>query len=214
MRKPFSIVSEVSTLVKEAGIKKSTWETFEKTLNNIKKHHRSTYFHCLRVGYYSYGIAKKEKWKDAKFPLFGGCGHDYGKCAVSTLLLDSKGLTKKEFEKIKKHTTVGFARLKGTFLFTSFIAVLHHKYKEKGYGIDLEESAPKFLKAAHKEKIKDTAELVMIADFFDALTTRNNDKGLIKNTLDTKEIRKVMKQFFPKSIARINWLIKHKISVA
>src|SRR3989344_304346 len=125
----------VNGLAQEAGIKKSTWEKFKKILSEVRMHHRGTYYHCLRVGYYSYGLAKKEKWRDTKLPLFGGCGHDYGKFSVSSHLLSNKRITEKEFEKIKKHTTQGFDKLKDTFLFTSFIAGLHHKYKDGGYGI-------------------------------------------------------------------------------
>jgi response regulator RpfG family c-di-GMP phosphodiesterase len=140
-----------------------------------------------------------------------GCGHDIGKCEVANLLLDSKDLQPAEFEEIKQHAVQGYARLKDDFLFTSLVAGLHHKYRADGYGIDLEEAAPTALSVATKASIAAMAQLVMMADFFDALTTRENNKGLIQDPHDPVQQLAVMSQHFPRNPGRVDWLIENSL---
>ncbi|MBI2633533.1 MAG: HD domain-containing protein [Parcubacteria group bacterium] len=201
----------VQRVAKQTRIKPKAWNEFETYLADLKKHNARMYLHCLRVGIYAHGLAKYEKTLDVKFPFFGGCGHDYGKCDISNILLDSKHLTKQGYTEIRAHSVIGFRKLKKHFLFTAFIAGLHHKYQQHGYGIDIKKSSPFHLRKKSIQKIEKTARLVMICDFFDALTTRKNNKGFIKNTDDKKEQRAVMQKYFPDSALRINWLIKQRI---
>jgi HD-GYP domain-containing protein (c-di-GMP phosphodiesterase class II) len=195
----------------EVGIKPEIWALFREVLDGLKDHNEFMYTHSLRVGIYASGIAEFEGQTNLKFPLFAGCGHDIGKCEVENAFLDSKNLQPHEFEQIKKHSIEGFEKLKDSFLFTGLIAGLHHKYKDGGYGIDLDVDPPYKLDEEAKATVKAMAQLVMIADFFDALTTRNNDKGFIKDPNDKTEQRTVMLKYFPESERRISWLIEHRI---
>lgn len=203
--------SEVRQRAEAQAIKPQIWAQFMIELATLKDHNDFMYTHSLRVGIYAYGIAVQEGSTNQKLALFGGCGHDIGKCEVSNLLLDSKNLTAVEFELIKKHSSEGYERFKDSFLFTGYIAGLHHKYKVGGYGIDLDTEPPYPLSDESKAAIKATAQLVMICDFFDALTTRDNDKGFITNPDDPTEQTEVMTKHFPHESARIAWLVEHRI---
>ncbi len=194
-----------------AGIDRAVWAKFRATIAELKSHNEFMYAHSLRVGLYCSGLAAFEDQLDLRFPLFAGCGHDVGKCEVPNLLLDSQNLQPAEFEIIKHHAQDGFNRLKDEFLFTAFIAGLHHKYRLGGYGIELDDIASPQLNEVSKQLVIAMAKLVMIADFFDALTTRNNNKGLISNPEDPKEQFKVMTEHFPNSPERIRWLIANRI---
>ncbi len=204
--------SGVNQLAEAAKIDPEAWKKFMAHMAGLKEHHLETYLHCLRVGAYSFGLAEMEKWQDLKYPLFGGCGHDDGKCEVEQVLLGATGrLTEEEFNRIKKHTREGFNRLKESFLFTAFIAGMHHKFQDKGYGIDLDRDSPVPLSDESKEMVRKTAVLVMTADFFDALTTRSNNKGLIDDPSDPAKQAEVMTQFFPETPARVAWLVENRI---
>lgn len=203
--------TKVNRLAEQSGIHPHAWQRFLHELTILKQHNQSMYAHSLRVGLYTYGLAKVEGMSDLKFPLFAGCGHDIGKCEVDNSLLNSKHLQSDEFEQIKEHTTAGYNRLKDHFLFTAFVAGLHHKYQVSGYGIDPETDLPAHLSDESKETIKTMARLVMIADFFDALTTRDNNKGLINDPSDPTLQAEVMARFFPDQPQRVAWLIANKI---
>jgi len=196
---------------KSADVKPEIWAKFMRELASLKDHNDFMYTHSLRVGLYAYGIAVAEGNNDQKFALFAGCGHDIGKCEVSNVLLDSKNLQPHEFEEIKRHSHEGYERFKDSFLFTGYVAGLHHKYKENGYGIDLDVDPPYKLSEASKAAVRAISELVMICDFFDALTTRDNNKGFIDNPHDPVQQLEVMTNHFPDNDSRIAWLIENRI---
>ncbi len=201
----------VSSLARTEKIRPVVWHIFMELLAELKDHNPEMYAHSLRVGIYAHGLAANEGENDLKFPLYAGCGHDIGKCEVQNAYLDSKNMTPAEFEHIKEHATRGYERLKDKFLYTSFVAGLHHSFQDHGYGIDLKEVAPKSMPADQIKRIEAMARLVAIADFFDALTTRNNNKGYIDDPSDPDQQRTVMTAHFPDQETRISWLILHRI---
>lgn len=205
----------VNELARELKINSRAWRRFMKYLEALKFHNARMYAHSLRVGIYAQGMADYEGWKDSKFPFFGGCGHDYGKCLISNRILNSKHFTPDKYEKVKQHAYIGFEGLKDKFLFTAFIAGLHHRYQlggESNYGIDLKKDSPIPLSEETVSSIHQTAELVALADFFDALTTRKNDKGLIAHPDDIGEARAVMLKYFEPWSSRVEWLFEHRLN--
>lgn len=197
----------VDNLATEVGIAPERWQQFRVHLTELKQHNAFMYDHSLRVGIYALGLARMEGQTDLRFPLFAGCGHDIGKCEIDNGLLDSKNLTPEQFEHIKAHSMEGYVKFKDSFLFTGLVAGLHHKFKPGGYGIDLETDVTTTLAPETKQKVEAMAKLVMIADFFDALTTRNNNKGLIDDPSDPEQQLAVMTEFFPDQPERVKWLI-------
>jgi HD-GYP domain-containing protein (c-di-GMP phosphodiesterase class II) len=209
---PAYLEAQIDICAREVRVKAEIWSRFMAELGELKAHNEFMYTHSLRVGLYAYGLAKSEGQDNLKFPLFAGCGHDIGKCEIANSLLDSKNLQPEEFEVIKEHATRGYEKLKDTFLYTGLIAGLHHKYKDQGgYGIDLELDAPFELSEASRDGIKAMAQLVMLADFFDALTTRDNNKGFIEDPNDPIQKREVMLRFFPDATSRVDWLIANRV---
>lgn len=196
----------------EAGINPQVWDKFMSRLAPLRRHNERMYQHSLRVGLYAHGLARMEGLRDVKLPLFGGCGHDMGKCSVPNSILDAKSLPEDspEFTVIRTHTYRGFELLKDEFPFTAIIAGLHHSYQEHAYGIDIDLS-PIPLSKASKGTLEQAARLVAIGDFYDAITTRKNDKGLISDASDSTELAKVLAKFFPTSSMRIDWLLANTI---
>jgi response regulator RpfG family c-di-GMP phosphodiesterase len=204
----------VDRLADQTGISHSVWQKFRGYLAELKHHNHAMYAHSLRVGIYAYGLAAAEHQTDLKLPLYGGCGHDLGKCRVSNLLLNAKDLSPRGFERVKPHARLGFEKLKTDFLFTAFIAGLHHKTQHGGYGIDLETDSPLQLTDQQKFKIYQTAGLVTIADFFDALTTRADNKGLLTDPGDPDQVRQVLARTFPDQRNRVDWLLANSLAVS
>ena len=207
---PQELEAVTSNHALELGISPPAWARFLAELEPLKRHNESMYMHSLRVGLYAANLARREGVVDLKYALFAGCGHDVGKCEVTNDLLNSKNLQPDEFEQIKQHAAIGYLRLRDKFLLTSMVAGLHHKFQPSGYGIDLDVEAPPWMTPGLKKLIVETAHLVMICDFFDALTTRSNNKGLIKNPADPVEQTEVMMRFFPQERARVEALVRGK----
>lgn len=158
-----------------AGINPDKWSEFGVELAHLEDHNEKHHLHSLRVGMYAHDVAKHLEWPDLKFPLFGGCGHDIGKCAISNDVLDADPFGPEEREAMKAHPQAGYEHLVEHFPYTALIAGLHHTFQDGGYGLEIEAEAllPWDLDARAKINIVSTARLVAICDFFDAVTTRN-----------------------------------------
>ena len=202
----------VDALAEESGIKPATWAQYKETIRPLAEHSPMMYAHSLRVGIYSYGIARSEGWKDLHFPLFAGCGPDVGPIGIDLDTLESTAkFTDEQYEDMKRHPEIGYHILKHTHLYSALIAGLHHAYRSDGYGLDLSALESPALSAQSKEKIESVAKLIMLVDFFDSLTTRKNDKGLA--TFDDREAqRAVLQEHFPDSPSRVDWLFDHMIA--
>lgn len=206
--------SKAAWIAIELGIPPQTWNKFINKLHVLQVHSFDSYKHCLRVGIYSHGLASLEGSPIPKLAFFGGCGHDLGKCEIATDVLNSRVWTPECQKAIEAHVTEGFEHWKGEFLFTGFIAGLHHRFQPHGYGIDVRACSPIPLTDEQIETLHETARLVMVADFFDAITTRHNDRGLVDDPSDMTEVSNTMKNFFPQYEERIDWLVSHPLQRA
>ncbi len=152
-------------------------------INNYKKtlyalidiiERRDTYTggHSQRVAKYSkmiagyLGFSKKE----CKEIYQAGILHDIGKVAIpDSVLLKPNRLTSIEYSLIQKHVSIGYEMLKNIPMFASLADIIyshHEKYDGSGY--------PNGLK---KEEIPQAAQIMAIADAFDAMTTSRIYKG-------------------------------------
>lgn len=187
-----------------AGIRPDQWVRFTRTLWALHEHNAVHYYHSLRVGLYAYKIAAIEGQRDLKYPLFAGFGHDIGKCGILNEVLNNPDFGPEDYEVIKAHPRLGFEQLKDSFLFTSFIAGLHHKFQPEGYGIELERDAPFKLSERATETVLKMTHLVMICDFFDALTTRADKFG-------GREVSEIMYERFPDQKERVDKLFEIRL---
>lgn len=126
---------------------------------------QTTYGHIRRVKAYAIGLAKlcgiKEK-NEIKAIETGSLLHDIGKIAIDDYILNKPGrLSKKEFEKVKMHTTAGDEILQQVcfpFPVAKYVRYHHERWDGLGY--------PDGLKG---EQIPLGARILAIADAFDAI---------------------------------------------
>ncbi len=107
----------------------------------IETRSRETGNHVKRVAEYAYLLALKAGIgeKDAEILKYAAPMHDVGKIGIPDAILNKPGkLTKEEFEKIKKHTSIGYQILKNSnrriIKAAAIVANQHHeRWDGKGY---------------------------------------------------------------------------------
>ena len=145
-----------------------------------------TYTHSVNVSTYSMGLGKalKLNMKDMKYLGQGSILHDIGKSKIDRSIINKPGrLTNDEFETIKGHTTLGYDLMKYHHNETNeavLSCIRSHQEKHDGTGY------PDGLLA---KDITLEAQIVSIADIFDALTTKRS----YKDAFSTFKALKIMK---------------------
>jgi len=144
-----------------------------------------TYTHCVNVSIYALGFGSYLKLDQEKLNILGRAGilHDLGKKRIPNDIVNKNGkLTDEEFATMKNHPTYAVEILKelgeSNQLILDVIEQHHEKLNGTGY--------PKGLK---KDKINTLAQIITIADIFDALTTKRSYKDAL-NTFDALMIMK------------------------
>ena len=115
---------------------------------------------------------------------------------------DQESLTDEEYETVKLHAAAGYKRLRATDTEAAFVAGLHHKFRDEGYGIDLIEAAHAHrIDALSLAKIATASRVVMAADCFDSCLTRSN------NTSE-EQYKRLVNHLPPSSRPHIDWLFE------
>lgn len=145
-------------------------------LTEIKNRHPHTAYHCVKVGVLSGIIGAKIGLRDESLIelIKAGMLHDYGKLFTQLSILNKPArLTPEEFAIIKRHPYIGYMKLKEKNCFSENIlmAVLQHHEKLDGTGYPL----------GLKKSISLYAQIVSVADIFDALTSDRPYR--LKNTM-------------------------------
>ena len=178
-------------------------------LDIIKRRDPATYFHSLRVGILGSSMANHLSLNPK--PLFyAGLLHDIGKALIDPhILRKTKGFNKKDFEEIKPHPLYGYFMLRDIHDFSAEILLRHHRFGHHPYPKKLPKSSAPYGKKT-KKLIEKYARLLALADFYDALTTRKNDKfgkqhirpGEIKNILIfyNRDVQGIIEELFRKGI--------------
>jgi hypothetical protein len=188
----------------EAGAKEEVWHRFMRSLRNLHEHNVAHYLHSLRVGDYAYKLSRHEgsMMSHRRFSLFAGCGHDVGKCDIGNEVLDAKDFGPAEREAVKAHPRAGYERwAKDGFLFTAYVAGIHHRFQADPYGIVLGEEIEansSWLSTAGRGVIESMGERIAFVDFFDAITTRPGPNA--------ERAREVMFERFPGKVEEIEFL--------
>lgn len=138
----------------------------------LKEYDEYTYTHSVNVSLISIMFANFLKWDDKKIKDLGvgAILHDMGKILIPKEIINKNGkLTNEEFELVKKHTIYGYEIVKAYKEFNNtvqIIPLLHHEcYNGTGYPFGLS-----------GEKIDEVAQVVSLADFFDAIVTKRSYK--------------------------------------
>lgn len=144
--------------------------SFEK----LKQHDTWTFVHVVNVAILTAltGIKLGYNGKRLENLTLGALLHDLGKVKIPSEILNKPGsLTDEEYSVIKRHPTLGWELLEGNRTLKNVQAIItqhHERWNGKGY--------PRGLK---KNEINTDAQIVAVADVFEALTAdRPYRKGL------------------------------------
>jgi putative nucleotidyltransferase with HDIG domain len=156
-----------------------------KAMLGVTSYDYYTYTHCVNVSIYALGFGAHLKLDKTKLNILGRAGilHDLGKKNIPNEIVNKNGkLTDDEFRTMKNHPTYAVDILKelGETNQLIFDAIEQHHEKLNGTGY------PKGLKA---KEIHILAQIIAIADIFDALTTKRSYKEALK-TFDALSIMK------------------------
>ena len=163
-------IKEQSLLLKNAhqDLRYAYLDTINRLVAAMEYKDEETGDHLVKMSRYCTLIAEKMglDHKTVELIQFASPLHDIGKIGIpDKILLKPESLTKKEFEIVKTHTTIGASILKNAkteVLRLSYEIALNHHEKYNGYGYPLGISG---------ESIPVSGRIVAIADTFDALTT-------------------------------------------
>lgn len=147
----------------------STSEGTTLNLLELKEYDDYTYTHSINVCLIAILFAKKLSYNPKGLKVIGVAAllHDIGKLMVPIDILQKPGpLTSDEFDIVKKHPVFGYELIKSESGFGSLIqkaVLLHHeKYSGNGYPLGL-----------RGERISQIAQIISLADVFDAITSEH-----------------------------------------
>ncbi len=169
-----NLESELDNTLQELKISQKNQDSVKSYLGLLKTKHNETYKHSIRVGLLSRDIARYLKL-DQKALFYAGLLHDIGKALVPLDLLNkSESFTAEDREIMKTHPVDSYRLLKGVHEFSAEIVLRHHRHQDGGYP---EEIPPQraFFSEEIRNRIELCSELLSLADFYDAITSRDND---------------------------------------
>lgn len=136
-------------------------------LNDIRTYDSYTFQHSVGVTILSILMSLHFNYtrEEVKKIAIGAFLHDVGKTKVDKDIIMKPGkLTEEEYEEVKQHSTYGYHIIRevaGISILSAHIAYQHHEYIDgSGY--------PRGLKG---EEISNWAQIVTVADIYDALTS-------------------------------------------
>jgi len=160
-------------------------------VNALEAKDRYTGKHSERVTHYAYRIASNMRCSEDQIESLQTVGylHDIGKIGVADSILNKSGsLTREEFELVKKHPTIGESIVSELGLSPDERAIIRHHHERwdgNGYPDGLSGQEIPFL-----------ARIIMVADAFDAMTSKRayRDAMSIPNAVEELRINR-NKQF-------------------
>jgi len=179
----------------ELGIKSREQSKLIRHLETIREKDEETYKHSIRVAVLLARMAQVLGIDPV--PLFySGAYHDYGKVSIDKEVLAKKGtFSEEDREKMKKHPLEAYRLLKRIIEFTAEIVVRHHLWQKNPYPERLPEECNSY-PLRERIRIEYYARLLSIADFYDAITTRDNAKFGEKR-LTPKERKAIILENYP-----------------
>ena len=160
---------------------------------SLRRHHRDTYEHSLRVGLLSIDLGYDNRLggMDLRYLGYAGLLHDAEKVRIPIELLSKDtGFDTTEKEIIRQHPRLAFQKLRNfEYDVVREIVVAHHEYKRDPYprkGADRRQNSrltPD--RRIGKSRVPLLAQLIAVADMFDALSSdRSYKKPLTKRTTE------------------------------
>jgi HD-GYP domain-containing protein (c-di-GMP phosphodiesterase class II) len=158
----------------------------------LENRDKATEQHCIRIGLYSEAIAAfhgADEGYDARAALMAGTLHDIGKALVPGELLRKTGeFTAEDRRLIEPHVMRTYELLMGILEYTGQITVRHHRFQDNPYPQELPVTATEYT-SERLEWFDRHAEVLSIADFFDAATVRSDSHGPALSDLEAVKLR-------------------------
>lgn len=135
----------------------------------LGSHDYYTFTHCINVTVFGIGLWSlivDGPLEDLIEFAMGCMFHDIGKTKISNDILNKPGkLTEEEFDEIKNHPRYGYFLMKDYLSRDSLDVILHHHERIDGSG---------YPDGLSGKMISDNAKIALIADIYDALTTKRS----------------------------------------
>lgn len=163
------------------GIGDASQERIFDYLKVLHDKHPDTAQHSMRVGLLAGTIARIAAVPGItpKMLIWAGCLHDIGKVIVDLETLNKvEKFTKKDYKKMEPHVILGWQILDKIHDYTAAIIVRHHQFGPKPYPSKLPE-LPEWLEPK-KALLNTAARQLALADYYDAMMNRKNDKNTKK----------------------------------
>ncbi|NWF67248.1 MAG: HD-GYP domain-containing protein [Campylobacterales bacterium] len=165
------------------------------SMMSVSSYDYYTYTHCVDVSMYSLSLGKMLQFEQIDLVRLGTSAllHDIGKTKIENEIINKNGrLTDDEFLKIKKHPEFGYeiAKNLGQFDRDILSGIVSHHEKLDGTGY------PSGLKNG---QITNFAQIIAIADVFDALTTKRSYKPALGSFDALRLMRNEMSNHLNKS---------------
>lgn len=196
---------ELDRVMTLRGINEEHQTSIRTYLHVLREKDEKTYEHSVRVGVLASEIAERlnEPRATPRMLLWAGLLHDIGKSLVPAELLRKKGgFSDADRAAVEPHVLHGWEMLHGVHDYTARIIVRHHQYGARPYPLVL---PPLPNKGLPVKAVNFAARILALADFYDALMNRNNDKNgsielslqekrelFIENNKDQKELIKAL----------------------
>jgi polar amino acid transport system substrate-binding protein len=173
------------------GIAENHRENIKAYLRILKLRDPKTYEHSVRVGLLASKIAlfAAKPGISAKMLLWAGLLHDIGKTLVSPeVLTKTERFTPEDRAAMEPHVLYGWDMLSDVHDWTAHVIVRHHQFGPKPYPSELP-PLPEYLNN-RAETIHTAARLLAMADYYDALMNRDNERNG-KKAMTSKEKREI-----------------------
>lgn len=160
--------------------------TMQRYLERLREHHKETYEHSLRVGLLSIDLGYENglNGQDVINLGRGAMLHDMGKVRIPLEILAKRsGLDERERRIMEMHPAFGYEEIGLEYGFARNVAVAHHEFKSKPYPRQRTPTG-KLLASADRrgaqEDVSVAAQMVAVADMYDALAQRRAYKEAMK----------------------------------
>jgi putative nucleotidyltransferase with HDIG domain len=163
-------------LLLAAGIAEKHHASIKQYLEVLKYAHEPTFHHVLRVGCIASRMAEYADIPGVtpKMMMWTGLLHDIGKATVPVeLLTKTAKFDEADYAAIEPHVMAGFNLLTKVHDYTAHVIVRHHRFGKRPYP-EILPPLPDHLESK-QETVEAAARLLALADFYDALTTRENE---------------------------------------
>ena len=160
------------------GIALQHQENIRHYLSILKNRDEKTYAHSVRVGVLASKIAiyAAKPGVSARMLLWAGLLHDIGKALVHPNVLNkTSNFSEADYAAMEPHVQYAWDMLNNIHDWTAHIVVRHHQFGPKPYPATLP-PLPEYLNGK-AEMITTAARLLAMADYYDALMNRNNDRN-------------------------------------